>query len=73
MPAQNCMNAGKQFAWVERFGQIIVGAHFQPALLVCHVGLGGDKQHRDVARQGVGLEPAADFVAGRGRLWYLQT
>ena len=46
LPAQNCMNAGKQFAWVERFGQIIVGAHFQPDYSVDLITLGGEHDNR---------------------------
>ncbi len=44
-PAEDRADPGQQFAWVERLGQIIVGAHFQAEHAVDVVALGG--QHQD--------------------------
>ncbi len=46
-PAQHGMDARHQFARVERFGQVIVGTHFQADDAVDVVALGGQHDDRD--------------------------
>ena len=50
-PPQHGLDTGQQFARVERFGDVIVGAHFQADDAVGLLGHGGQKDDRQTRRR----------------------
>ena len=87
MATQHGANACQQFARLKGFGQVVVGANFQPDDAIHRVALGGEHEHRRLCqgtRQGanasanlqpvdVGQHQIKQHQGGRQGLQHLQT
>jgi len=60
---QHSLEAGDQFAWGKRLGDVVVGADFKTLNLVVLLALGGEHDDRDISGQLVTLEAAGQFDA----------
>src|SRR5215470_12877261 len=60
---QESADAGEELPWIERLGEIVVGAHLEPHHLVHIFALGGEHDHGQGGAVGEGADPAAYLEA----------
>src|SRR5262245_19503773 len=60
---QESADAGEELPWIERLGEIVVGAHLEPHHLVHIFALGGEHDHGQGGTVGEGADPAAYLEA----------